>query len=174
MSSEKRRGDRVYTPRDVAADMIASFPIGGRVLEPFRGGGVFTDLRPEWEWCEIDEGRDFFDWHEPVDWIVSNPPYSKLRPVWRHASTVAESILFLIPLRNFFSGYGFVREALDFGGIPAIRLYGTGAACGFPMGNAIGAVWWQRGYRGQTRWSDYRAGEPWRVLEYPQRGGGEG
>ena len=152
--NKEKKGDRVYTPEWAARDMIEFFKPTGRVLEPFKGGGVFTNLCPSWDWCEIEEGKDFFEWKEPVDWIVSNPPYSKLRPVWRHAATIADNIVYLIPLRNFFSGYGFVREALDYGGIVHIRLYGTGGRLGFPMGNAVGAIHWRRGYTGQTGWSD--------------------
>lgn len=35
-------------------------------------------------------------------------------------------------------GYGFVREILTYGGMPRIRLYGTGNSLGFPMGNCVG------------------------------------
>lgn len=150
-----KKGDRVYTPQWAASDMIATFNPTGKVLEPFKGGGVFTDLMPNWDWCEIDEGRDFFDWKEPVDWIISNPPYSKLRPVWRHAAALADNIVFLIPLRNHFSGYGFVKEGREYGGIAHIRLYGTGGKLNFPMGNAVGAVHWKKDWTGPTTWSDY-------------------
>jgi len=153
--NNNKKGDRVYTPQWTASDMIATFNPTGKVLEPFKGGGVFTDLKPNWDWCEIEEGRDFFDWKEPVDWIISNPPYSKLRPVWRHAATLADNIVFLIPLRNHFSGYGFVKEGRDYGGIVHIRLYGTGGKLNFPMGNAVGAVHWKKGWQGPTTWSDY-------------------
>lgn len=150
-----KRGDRVYTPRWVVLDIIEHFNLPEvYVLEPFRGQGAFTRERPLWKWCEIDDGRDFFDERDPIKWIVSNPPYSKLRPVWRHAATLAANIVFLIPLRNWTSGYGFVREALAYGNPREIRLYGTGANVGFPMGNAIAAIWWERGYRGPTVWSD--------------------
>lgn len=149
-----KKGDRVYTPEWVAKDMINFFNPTGRVLEPFRGGGVFTNLCPEWDWCEIDDGKDFFQWTQPVDWVVSNPPYSKLRPVWNHAAKVSKNIVYLIPLRNFFSGYGFIREAFQYGGLVHIRTYGTGGRLGFPMGNAVGAIHWKKGYTGPTHWSD--------------------
>ena len=150
----EKRGDRVFTPDWCAADMVAHFKPTGRRLEPFLGDGVFLRYMPGIEWCEIDKGRDFFDWREPVDWIVTNPPYSKTRPCFRHAATIADNIVFLVPLRNVFSGYGFVREILDYGGMVAIRVYGTGARLGFPMGNACGAIHFQRGYRGPTTWTD--------------------
>ena len=153
--TKQRFGDRVMTPRWAAQDMVDFFQPSGKVLEPFAGEGVFLSLCPHWEWCELEHGRDFFDWTDPVDWIITNPPYSKLRPVWSHAATVAQNIVFLIPLRNFFSGYGFVKDAFQYGGIVRIRLYGTGGKLGFPMGNAVGAIHWERGYSGTTAWSDY-------------------
>lgn len=153
MTGEKK-GDRVMTPAWVAADMVAYFKPSGRVLEPFKGAGIFLSYLPSASWREIDEGRDFFDWRTPVDWIVTNPPYSKTRPCFRHAATIAREIVFLVPLRNVFSGYGFVREIRAFGGIRAIRLYGTGGNCGFPMGNAIGAMQFSASYAGPTSWSD--------------------
>jgi len=150
-----KRGDRVMTPEWCARDIVGYFglPDDG-VLEPFRGSGVFTTLCPGWDWCEIDDGRDFFDHADPVDYIVSNPPYSKTRLCFRHAATLAENIIFLVPLRNVFSGYGFIKEIMDYGGIKAIRLYGTGGNLGFPMGNAIGAMHFARGWTGPTTWSD--------------------
>jgi len=43
-------------------------------------------------------------------------------------------------LRNIFSGFGFIKEIYDFGGIKHLRNYGTGGTLGFPMGNAVGAL----------------------------------
>jgi len=69
----ERTGDIVYTPRWVAEDMVNHFKPFGNILEPCRGGGVFMEfLPPNTEWCEIVEGRDFFEWETPVDWVVSN------------------------------------------------------------------------------------------------------
>jgi hypothetical protein len=147
----KKRGDKVYTPEWVALDMIQHFCPSGRVLEPCRGRGVFTDLLPTAGWCELDEGRDFFAFEEPVDWVIGNPPYSLTRPWFRHTYKVAEQFVYLVPLRNVFSGFGFIREIYDYGGIVEIRNYGGGARLGFPMGNAIGAMHCRRGYRGDTR-----------------------
>lgn len=105
------------------------------------------------EWCEITEGRDFFGWSKHVDWVVSNPPYSLTRKWFLHSYKVARNLLYLVPLRNVFSGYGFVKEIHTFGGIVAIRLYGTGGSIGFPMGNAVGAFRIQGGYQGRTEFT---------------------
>ncbi len=143
------------TPEWCARDMVEYFQPTGRILEPFRGEGVFCQILPSAAWCEIDEGRDFYEWVTPVDWIISNPPYSITRAVFAHARRLATNVVFLVPLRNIFSGYGFVRELRSQGGLPAIRLYGTGGRLGFPMGNCIGAIHWQLGYTGPTLLSDY-------------------
>jgi len=149
----EKKGDVVYTPQWVAQDMIEHFRPSGRVLDPCRGTGVFSDLLPDCEWCEISEGRDFFLFLASVDWVVGNPPYSLTRKWFRHSYTLAENLLYLVPLRNVFSGHGFVREIYDFGGIVEIRHYGGGATLGFPMGNAIGAFHIQRGYKGNMKTS---------------------
>lgn len=153
---EGRKGDRVYTPAWCAADMVRHFQPQGEILEPCRGAGAILDhLPPNAHWCEIDEGKDFFLWRTQVDWIITNPPYSKLRPFMVHAFDVARNVVLLIPARNLFSGYGTVREAKRYGNMKQLRWYGTGAALGFPMGNAIAAVHWQRDYHGPTDQSFY-------------------
>lgn len=153
----EKRGDTVYTPDWVARDMLDYFCPTGRVLEPCRGRGAFTELMPDDTlWCEIQEGRDFFDWTEPVDWVISNPPYSLTRSWFKHSYTIATNLVYLVPLRNVFSGYGFIREIHDFGGIVAIRTYGTGGKLGFPMGNAVGAIHIRKDWNGPTVFSDYR------------------
>ena len=69
-------GDIVYTPDWVARDMVDYFKPSGRILEPSCGDGAFLRHLPaNTEWCEIEKGRDFFTWHDCVDWIIGNPPY---------------------------------------------------------------------------------------------------
>lgn len=153
----EKQGDVVYTPDWCAEDMVRHFNPQGVVLEPCKGAGVFMDYLPtDAAWCEISEGKDFFEWTDPVDWVISNPPYSLTRPWFRHSYTIAANLVYLVPLRNVFSGYGFLREIADFGGIVEIRTYGTGSTLGFPMGNAIGAFHIQRDYKGLTMFSDYK------------------
>lgn len=134
--------------------MVDHFAPSGVVLDPCRGGGAFHDLLPAGSpWCEIDEGRDFFDWWEPVDWVIGNPPYSLTRPWFYHSYAIAHDVVYLVPCRNVFSAYGFLREVRDFGGFCEIRTYGTGGTLGFPMGNAVAAFHVQRDYGGPTIFS---------------------
>jgi hypothetical protein len=83
---KKQQNDVIYTPEALARDCIASVPIqeGDTILDPFLGGGVFFDNYPPnnpRDWCEIEKGRDFFEYDKNVDWIISNPPFSRLNDV---------------------------------------------------------------------------------------------
>lgn len=156
-SAERRAaGDKVYTPSWAAFDLVAHFKPTGVILEPCKGQGAIHRFLPhDALWCELDEGRDFFDHKTPVDWIISNPPYDQTRPFMRHAFSIAQNVVFLVPARNVFSGYGTVREMHGWGGMAELRWYGTGAKLGFPMGNAIAAIHWKRDHKGDTRQTFY-------------------
>lgn len=139
--------DCIYTPEWVARDMISHFNPSGKILEPCKGEGVFTDIL-NCDWCEITEGRDFFDYHDCVDWIISNPPFSLIRKFVLHSFSISTNIVYLIPVWKAFNAWGLVREGKTYGGIKEIRWYGSGARLKFPMGNGIGAVYWQKNYFG--------------------------
>lgn len=141
--------DVVYTPEWCAIDIISYFQPTGKILDPCRGEGAFYNNMPSGSFfCEIQEGIDFFEWTEKVDWIISNPPYSNFREWLRYSFEVAENIVYLIPLKNVFSAFGQLKEIYDRGGIKHIRVYGTGARLKFPMGNAVGAVHFKKDYAG--------------------------
>ena len=146
-----RLDDIILTPLDVARDVVKHFAPAGRILDPCRGNGAFSDLMPGCEWCEIREGRDFYNWREPVDWIVSNPPYSVFADFLRHSLNVAENIVYLIPVNKIFNSDRMMREIWTWGGVPEIYTVAGGGALGFPIGFAIGAVHFRRAYRGETR-----------------------
>ena len=40
------------------------------------------------------------DWQQPVDWVMTNPPWSRLRDFSRHAMRIAPNIVWLAPLTN--------------------------------------------------------------------------
>jgi hypothetical protein len=68
------------TPVDLAKDLIEHIPLveGDVVFEPFKGEGAFYDQFPEYvnkEWCEIEEGRDYTEHTDRVDWVITNPPF---------------------------------------------------------------------------------------------------
>ena len=148
--------DVVYTPDWVARDMVNFFKPSGRILEPCAGDGVFLKhLPPETEWCEIEKGRDFFAWREPVDWCFWNPPYANFTKFLAHSFGIADNIVYLIPANKPFNSYKTAVEIGEYGGLRHMRYYGTGASLDFPIGFAIGAVHFQRNYTGGMYTSFY-------------------
>ncbi len=141
--------DVVYTPDDIAGDIVRHFAPSGVCLDPCAGDGAFYKHLPEpKEWCEIERGRDFFQWSMPVDWIVSNPPYTVFNDWLRHSFTLARDIVYLIPVNKIFNDYGMMTSISRWGGVKEVYVIGRGDKINFPMGYAVGAVHLQRDYRG--------------------------
>jgi hypothetical protein len=68
------------TPKELAKKLIEhiDFSDNDLILEPFKGEGAFYDNLPNnirKDWCEIEQGRDYKDYIENIDWVVSNPPF---------------------------------------------------------------------------------------------------
>lgn len=152
--------DVVYTPRDMARDVVRHFRPSGVILEPCRGDGSFFDAFPTdavAKWCEIDEGKDFFDHHDPVDWIVSNPPWSEFRVFNIHAMSLATNIVWVVPLVHF-SSKARIRDVREAGfGLREILLLDTPKE--WPQGGfQIAGLHFSRGYTGLTRVSEHLRG----------------
>ena len=69
-----------YTPKEITKELIKNidFIDGETILETCRGGGSFWDILPDNtvnDWCEIDMGRDFFEYTKKIDISIANPPY---------------------------------------------------------------------------------------------------
>jgi hypothetical protein len=93
----------VFTPRHLAKEIIDHYNPQGVVLDPCKGQGAFYNQFPyncTKYWCEIDKGRDFFDFETKVDWIITNPPWSKIRDFLSHALQLARNIVFLININH--------------------------------------------------------------------------
>ena len=67
--------------------------------EPCRGDGRISDwlgtLMPT-TYSEIREDRDFFDWNEGCDLIVTNPPFSLAQSFIDHSIAHANTVLMLL------------------------------------------------------------------------------
>lgn len=140
--------DVVFTPERIAVQIVEHFKPTGRVLDPCKGDGVFLRQMQGAEYCELQEGRDFFNWKEPVDWIVSNPPYSIYSEWIRHSFEIAENIVYLIPINKAFNSSSMLKATYDWGGIAEIVHVGPGSSLKFPVGFAVGAVHYKRNYQG--------------------------
>ena len=145
--------DKVYTPENIAKLIISKFPLYGKVLDAFKGKGAFYNNYPETvekDWCEIDEGKDFFEYTDKVDWIITNPPYSIYDDVMAHSMEIADNIVYLVPLNKVVSSLGRIKKIFDFGGVPYIYIIGA-SRCGFPFGFPVCAIHIQKGYEGDTK-----------------------
>lgn len=144
--------DKVYTPPEMAYELIHLLPIQPQqdfIMDPCRGKGAFYNQFPTDDahklWCEIDEGRDFFDWHGFVEWIVTNPPYSIYDKFMEHCFESAINVCVLVPFSKVASSMNRIKnyKAVGFG-IKKIWFVSAGR-CGFPFGYPCGFVWFQRG-----------------------------
>jgi len=97
--------DLVMTPPELARRIVDFYRPSGRLLDPCRGQGAFYNAMLPYSddvrWCEVAEGRNFLTYQEPVDWIISNPPWSKFRPFLLHAMKLAPNVVFLATITHF-------------------------------------------------------------------------
>lgn len=77
--------DVVYTPDDLALKIVKHFKPSGKIIEPCKGGGAFTRAMPTADWCELALGKDYLTHVKSYDWLVTNPPWSKIREFLQHA-----------------------------------------------------------------------------------------
>ena len=152
-----KKGDRVWTPEFVAEDLVNHFNPTGNVLEPCYGTGNIHKFLPEGsDFCEIEMGKDFYQYDKKVDWILTNPPYSHFSKFIKYGMSISENSVWLLPTWKIFSGFGLLKEIRKHGGIKEIRHYGTGTKLGWsPLANAIGAIHIQKNYGGDIRNSWY-------------------
>jgi hypothetical protein len=142
--------DIVKTPDDVVRDVISFFQPTGKCLDPCKGDGAFWQYLPQGsEWCEIREGRDFFEYTESVDWIIGNPPYSIFAKWLYYSFEIADNIVYVIPVNKVFNSNFMLKQIYNYGGIKHIRVMGHGSLYNRGLGFAIGAVHFQRSYRGE-------------------------
>ena len=132
-----KRNDIIFTPSDLAKKIIDHFKPSGDILDPSSGNGAFLNQMPGADWCEISKGRDFFDYTKHVDWIVTNPPWSKLREFLHHGYEIADNVVYLMTINHVFTkarlrdmrahGFG-IKEIFCFDTPP--NFPGSGFQCG--------------------------------------------
>lgn len=105
----KGGNDCIMTPRELARKIVAHFRPSGCILEPCMGEGAFKDNLEDYafegkvDWCELSKGRDFLltDFGEKrYTYIVTNPPFSKLRAFLKRSMELANNIIFLCPVNH--------------------------------------------------------------------------
>ena len=146
---EGNPNDVVYTPSDLAFDIVSHFKPSGRILEPAKGDGAFLKHMPTAEYCELQEGKDFFAYTNKVNWIVSNPPFSIYREWLEHSFMIADNCVYLVPLWKTFVSSKIIKMIAKYGGIREIYHCGSGSECGFDVGFAMAAIHYKKDYKGE-------------------------
>lgn len=159
--------DRIYTPQQLATDIVNHFTPFGTIMEPCAGPvgtqafvTAFVDL-PAYtsiSWCEIDEGKDFLKYETSwkYDWIVTNPPWSQFRAFLKHSMELSDNVVFLALFNAWFmrarvkdvaeAGFGY-KEALFLDTPPKP----------WPQtGFQLAAMHIQRGYQGDLKLSSLK------------------
>lgn len=100
----KKSNDVFYTPKSLVLEMIEMCNITPdmKVLDPCKGGGIFYDNLPECkkDWCEITEGKDFFEYKDKVDLIISNPPFSLWDKWLEHTCEITDKFCYIMGVLN--------------------------------------------------------------------------
>jgi len=148
--------DNIMTPDYLARTLVEYFRPSGRVLEPCAGTGAFLKyLPPDTFWCEIKDGKDFFDFRLRVDWIFTNPPWSQIRRFLCHSLELADNICFLLTINHLWTKARLrdIKEA-NFG-IKEIVIFDTPKT--FPqLGFQMGMIHLQRNYKGDIKFTELR------------------
>ena len=100
--------DLVMTPEILAIDIVDHYlsdldTTKLTILDPSSGSGAFFNNFPPCKKlkCELSEGTNFLLFNERVDWIITNPPWSRMREFLTHGMQIADNIVYLSILNHF-------------------------------------------------------------------------
>ncbi len=144
--------DMVYTNEKTAKWIVDYFNPQGSILEPAAGKDVFYDLFSGEKYrCEIADGIDFLDWNKKVDWIITNPPFSIYDVFLQKAFSIADNVLFFVPIAKAFKSNKVQQMVIEYGGLKEIVYMGGGSKHGFAFGFPVGCLHYQRNYKGDCK-----------------------
>lgn len=144
--------DRVMTPLPIAKLIIEHFNPSGLKLDNAKGNGAFyNQMQEPKDWCEIAEGRDFFDYNGKVDWIITNPPFSIFDNFLLKSLEISDNVVFLTTLNKVFKNKKIDDAITRYGGIKEILILGGGGVAGFPFGFPIGAIHYKKNWKGDIK-----------------------
>jgi len=147
--------DIVMTPEWLAKEIIEYFSPSGIILDPCRGQGAFYDNYPgdNNEWCELGEGKDFLTYNTKVDWIITNPPWSKMQQFLLHGMKIADNIVYLTTI-NHYTTKKRIRDMRENNfAIKEIYCVPTPKFPWPQLGFQLGAIHTQRNYTGDIKMS---------------------
>ena len=148
----KKESDIVYTDNGIAKIIIDILNPSGLCLDPCKGDGAFYNHLPAGsEYCEIIEGKDFFEYNKKVNWIIGNPPYSNFMDFLYKSFELAENVSFLVPTNKIFQRQKIMEMINNYGGIKSMIIFGSGSLIGLPFGFSVGNFHFKKGYKGDTK-----------------------
>lgn len=159
----KGGNDRVYTPSQLAKQIVEHFSPKGWCCDPCYGKGAFykhmTGM-PEVlsvRGFEIDDGLDFLETNRAAGsyaWIITNPPWSKLRPFLVKSMEVSHNVVFLCLVNAFFMKARQADMRAAGFGMKEILFVPTPPKPWPQTGFSLGAVHIQHGYKGPVTFSN--------------------
>ena len=100
------------------------------------------------DWCELGEGRDFLSYTQKVDWIITNPPWSKMQVFLEHGMKVSDNIVYLTTI-NHYTTKRRIRDMRSHNfAIKEIYCVNTPSKPWPQLGFQLAAVHTQRDYKG--------------------------
>lgn len=147
--------DCIMTPDWLAEKIVQHYKPQGSILEPCKGDGAFMRYLPaHTQWCEISQGRDFINYCGHVDWIITNPPWSKIKAFLIKGFQVSDNIVYLFTINHMWTkarmrlmrDYNFsIKEIILLPSIPE-----------FPQtGFQLGVLYLKKGYKGPITLTDW-------------------
>ena len=142
--------DVVMTPKKLALKLIQHFNPQGNGLEPCRGTGNIWSQLANADWCEITEGKDFYEWKKFVDYIFTNPPWSQIRKFLLHCYELTNNVYILCTVNHLWTKARLNDMNANGFGIKEICIFN--APNNFPQsGFQCGMIWLQRNYNGDIK-----------------------
>ena len=141
------------TPEYLSQDIIQHFNPSGKILDPSRGNGAFYDNFPtdNKDWCELGEGKDFLQYGDSVEWIITNPPWSKIQKFLEHGMKIANNIVYLTTI-NHYTTKRRIREMREYNfGVVEVYCVPTPKKPWPQMGFQLAAVHTKRDYVGDVK-----------------------
>jgi hypothetical protein len=141
--------DRVMTPESLSKKLVEHFKPKGKGLEPCKGEGNIYKFLKDADWCEIDQGKDFFNYNKKVDYIFTNPPWSQIRKFLQHSMKIADNVYLLFTVNHLFTKAR-IRDIRQSGfGIKEIVMFDS--PDNFPQtGFQLGMIHIERGYQNEN------------------------
>ena len=112
VNKDAANGDNYMTPRYAWENIKHFIPKGKIIWEPFYGDGLSGTYLRELGFQVIHKPIDFFK-HNEGDIIVTNPPFSKLKPILHRLKCLQKPFILIMPSSKLNTKYFRQLFAID-------------------------------------------------------------